>query len=87
MRLEQFADIIGVNLEITYYANQDGRFCTQLANTAVREGAVNRYTFGNGKTYEESAREYAREIQGTTIVVDAYSESRRKEYNVPKDLV
>lgn len=87
MRLEEFADIIGVNLEITYYANQEGRFCTHLANTTVRDGVMNCYVFGNGKDYEESARAYASRIRGTTIVVSANNGTDRKEFNVPRSLV
>jgi hypothetical protein len=85
MKLEKFADIIGVDLKITYYANQQGRFCVQFYNGELMHNGMLRSAHGNGKTYEEAARDYAKEIRGGKLAIDAFT-NLRKEFNVPEDL-
>jgi hypothetical protein len=85
MTIEQFSDLIGVDLIITYYANQENRFCCHFKDTAIKEKGLLRYTHGNGNSYKMAVDDYIERIRGETIVTNAYS-GDRKEFNVPKYL-
>jgi hypothetical protein len=83
--LEQFAEIIGVDIVVRRYAGQEGRWTAQLEHTDVLQGGCLVAEFGNGATGDTAMREYAKTIAGKRIAVNGISD-RRQEFNVPKDL-
>jgi len=83
MTLLQFADLIDKQLTITYYANQNGRFCCHFDSGEIKNGALLSTEFRNGLTPEIAMNYYAEAISGKTIVFHAMSEERRTAYRVP----
>jgi len=85
MTLEEFADIIGVDLTITRYANQENRYTASFQDAEVKES---RYSgilgseYGNDKTPALAMSDYADKISNKWLVLNAYSDNR-KEFGVP----
>jgi hypothetical protein len=85
--LTEFADLIDQTLVITYYPNQNGRFCCKFEYGLVREGCLVSSNFANGTTPQRAMDNYARNISGKTLVFHDMSEEQRVEYHVPMLLV
>lgn len=83
--LEQFAEIIGVDIELRRYAGQNGRWSAQLERTEVKDGGCLVGAYGDGASPQSAMANYATRLAGQRIVVNAYSDNRR-EFNVPEDL-
>lgn len=84
MEIEKFTDIIGKNLKIIYYNNQD-RWVASFERGEIKKGGILVGEYGSGISPDIALSNYATRIRGKTIVFDAYSE-HRQEYQVPKDL-
>lgn len=80
--LLEYADIIGRNIKITYYSQQDGRFCASLEHAEIAENSCLIGAFGNGKASVEAMNAYAADISGKTIVFNARGNDRQ-EFSVP----
>jgi hypothetical protein len=80
--LLEYADTIDCDIEITYYAQQDGRFTANLEGAEVKEGGCLKSEYGDSKTANGAINNYASLISGKTIVFRAMCEDRR-EFNVP----
>ena len=85
IKFEDFAEIIGVEIELRRFPLQNGRWMCQFKNTEVKGKGVLIGVHGNDTTPDGAMAAYAREIEGTTIVVGAYT-GQRKEFNVPNKL-
>lgn len=84
--LDAFADLIGHEIEMTRYPGQNGRWSCSIRYAEVMERGMLGGLYGNGKTPEKAMADYARQIAGKRIAINAGT-SRRKEYDVPADLV
>lgn len=85
MTIEEFADVIGQELVVRYYPNQNTRWSCSFALGYIYDGCGYLGAFENGKTPEEAIEKYARRIAGTTIVFHAGIEDRA-EFGVPEGL-
>jgi len=86
MNIFEFADVIGAELELTRYSNQNGRWSAGFRGAEVKGDGVLIGSHGNGKTPEDAIVDYVDEICGKTLVFNAYSSRDRREFNVPQDL-
>jgi hypothetical protein len=85
MKLQEYCDVLGVQLNLTYYPNQKGRWTAQMEHSEVKTGNFLSSQYGEGKTPEEAMKDYARNIRGQHLVIGAYSDDR-KEFIVPETL-
>lgn len=89
MNITDYADIINVNIKITYYHNQNYRWsaCFEYADFLAHEGSVIlRSEHGNGESPVEAINNYIDLIKGKILVFDAMSGDKRREYKVPMGL-
>jgi len=85
--IEDFADIINVQLEILFRTNWGqgkGRWYCKFQSSDVVDDIFLLGVYGNGETPNESVRAYAKEIAGKRIKISHYKGD--KYFNVPKDL-
>lgn len=87
MKLEAFADKHDLVMRIEERSKQSGlpRYYAHFENCEVAEDGALIGSFGNGNTPEEAMADYAREIEGKRLVVDAFGPFRRA-FDVPNDL-
>lgn len=85
MNILEYCDVLNLELEIRYYANQDTRFCANIKNAETKDGRCLVSNHGNGGTPELAVSDYIQQIKGKTLVAGAFSDSRR-EYLVPESL-
>ena len=86
MTLLECAEFINVDLVVTRFPRQKGRWCCQFECARVREGAVLVSTHGNGPTPDAAMQDYAQQIAGKQLEVRRGSDTASL-YNVPEDLV
>jgi uncharacterized protein YdeI (YjbR/CyaY-like superfamily) len=86
MTLQEFCDIIGVNIQIMYYNNQEGRWSASIPAAEIKEPGSLLSTFENGKTPVEAYNKLTRRLQGETLVLNSGNKELRREYHVPKTL-
>lgn len=83
-----FLDIIGSNLIIKRYNNQNERWTCSIEYGEIKdfkESSIISATYGDGKNPKEAICDYINKIQGKLLVIDPVSKDR-KEYNVPNNL-
>lgn len=82
--LENFAAKHGLIMEVHErdLGHSAGQFYAHFQNAEVKDGACLVGTHGNGCTEDGAITQYAREISGKRLVIDAYKDSRR-EIEVP----
>ena len=83
----EFAEQHGLELEVKerkVEVGSENRYYACFVRTEVKDGGLLRGEFGNGSTPEEAIDNYAKEIEIKTIVVNAYSDTERKEIEVPR---
>jgi hypothetical protein len=86
MKISEFADKHGLVMEVRERKCPVGhplRFYAIFAHTEVKDGCALISTYGNGDCPEQAIKEYAKEIQFQTLVVDAFGPNRR-EIMVPR---
>ena len=89
MNVEEYADILNLELRITRYPNQQNRYCASFEHCETKDhkGAAGLCsTHGNGITPALAVGDYVSKIRGRLLVVNAMSEKDRREYVVPKEL-
>ena len=85
MTIEEFADIIGLDLEIVRYANQGNRYVVQFKDVDVKETEDDptlRCVYGEGFCINDALADYVQKISGKWLVVDAVGGVRVK-FSVP----
>lgn len=80
-----FADAIDKTLVIKRTPGSDD-FTAQFEDAEVKEGGVLGSRFGIGRTPQRALSEYAKNIQGQTLVFDAMNRSARREFRAPDRL-
>lgn len=93
MTLEAFADLHGLKMKVLERTRTDlhpsfkyerMRFCAHFDNVDVKEGGCLGSHHGNGGTDGEAMAEYARNISGKCLVIDAWKPESRKEIYAPE---
>jgi hypothetical protein len=83
MNILEYADAINKEIEITYYANQSGRFSASFSPMCeIKNDEILTSVYGNGLCPQAALNNFAKEISGKIIVFDANSE-KRLELRVP----
>ncbi len=78
-----FLDIIGCDLQVTRYNNQNERWSAYIEHADVKEGAILSGEYGCSALHVID--DYVSKICGKLIVIDATGKNRR-EYNVLKNI-
>ena len=89
MNIEEFADILGVNLIITRYANQGGRYTAKFDGVEVKRDkhdVILCGLYGKSKSSHEAVADYVENIRGKWLVINAYQKEKRREFGVPDTL-
>ena len=86
MTIEEYADVINVQIEITYYPNQENRWSAKFKGGEIQEASMLSSVFGNGNNPHYAIDDYLNKIKLKTLVFDAMSTTRRREYIVPNSI-
>lgn len=84
--LEAFTEIIGTSIILRRYAGQGGRWVADINGAYIKDGVKLVSWDGSGNNPEAAMRDYAKKIQGKSLVLNAFLPDQRREFNVPKDL-
>jgi len=93
MALSDFADKHGLVMQVKErtrtelwrgFDYESNRYYAQFRDVDVKDGAVLRGTFGNGRTPEAAMANYAKEISGKLLVKDWHKPDERKEFHAPE---
>lgn len=86
MTIYELADLLDVDLKVTRYPNQDGRWCAHIQGCEVLEGSMLVSKHGNGKTPELAIARYIEQIGGGRLVFAAALPDKRREFVAPKGM-
>ena len=83
--LQDFCDILSLEINIKYYPNQNGRWSASIKGAEMKEkssscGLLSEY--GSGKSPEAAINDYISKIIGKLMVINATGDDRR-EHVVP----
>jgi hypothetical protein len=67
MKIQELADLLGTQLIILYYPNQDNRWCCHLDGVDIVNDGCLISAWGNGKTPDEAIENYSGRITGEQI--------------------
>ena len=88
MTIEDLGDVIGVDLIIRRYANQDNRYMCEFKSTETKthkDDPVLSGEYGSGNSPTQAVADYVRIIRGKWLVIDSRGNDR-KEFGVPETL-
>jgi len=88
MKVTEYCDACNLQLIVTYYPNQRGRWSADFDRCETKENFESSAltgTHGNGNSPSEAITDYVRKIRGKILVRDAMRETRH-EYVVPDHL-
>jgi hypothetical protein len=89
MDILQYADTLNLEIEVTYYSNQNNRWSAKFSCSETKDSlnsGILHGTYGNGTTVAIAIVDYVQAIRGRILVVNAMSDTMRREYLVPKTL-
>ena len=78
MNLLDIADMANREIRITYYPNQDKRFCANFEKGEVSRGVMLVGEHGNADNPIGALNDYTAKIRGKTIIFDSMSENPQK---------
>jgi hypothetical protein len=85
MNITEFATVIGADLQATYNTTL-GYWQASFRRAETKEGAILTSAWGSGPTANVAIEDYARQLRGKLLVLNAWSEADRKEFRVPLTL-
>lgn len=85
MKLNELADVIGVDIVLRRYNNQDERWTAKFEHAEIGKNGCLISTYGGGVSPQEALDNYVNQIRGELLVLNAYGKDR-KEFNVPLNL-
>ena len=88
MKVTEYCDALNLEIRLTYYPNQNGRWTASFVSCEVKESPdafVLSSAYGDGRSPEGAIAAYVERIKGRILVVDAMREGVRT-YAVPKSL-
>ena len=86
MTIEEFADIIDCKLIVERIPLQKNRWTAKFENSdtkCFKGSSILSGTYGNGKDTESAIHDYIKKIENKILVLNAMSDTNRKEYGVP----
>ena len=89
MNIEEYADILNIQLRITYYPNQNGRWTASFEGVETKADASSGIldsTYGNAESPDEAINDYVEKIRGRLLVINATGGDKRREFIVPATL-
>ena len=89
MKVTDYVDVINCNIQMTYYHNQNNRWCAKFEYAEVLEhkgSATLVSEHGNGPTPEAALQKYIDGIKGKILVFNATGGDKRREFKVPMNL-
>ena len=89
MNIEEYCDILNLNIRMTYYHNQNKRWSVSFDGAETKEDAgssILKSEYGTGKTPELAMIDYLFLIRGRVLVINAMSGKDRRELVVPMEL-
>ena len=93
MKLSAFADQHGLKMKVVERTRTDlhpsfpygpNRWLAHFDDVEVKDGSVLIGTHGNGATQAQAIKNYAREISGKCLVVNAFNRETRREIYAPE---
>lgn len=89
MNIQEYCDTLNLEIVVRYYPNQEGRWCVKFDNCETKDmpdsvGLLGAH--GNAKTIHAAMEDYLKKIRGKLLVVNAFSDTKRREYMVPMSL-
>lgn len=87
MKITDYADILNLNIKITYYHNQD-RWAANFENAEIKDNpgsCILISEYGDGRNVRDAVDDYVKKIAGKILVFEA-ARSGRREYLVPGTL-
>lgn len=83
--IENFAVTHDLTMQVHERSRNSGpnKFYAYFESAETKDGCILCGDFGNGHDEQEAIQNYAKEISGKLLVIDAYSEERRREIRVP----
>lgn len=82
MNIYELSDMISVNINLTYYANQNGRWCAKFENIDVKDGSVLIREHGNGTSPKAALSDYINKIKGKTLVINRFNLEKYREFTI-----
>ena len=85
LTIYDLSDLLDVQLSLTRYPNQDGRWAAHFDGFQIRENeSIVSGAYGQGKTPDEAIADYAKIIRGQRI--ETIRRENRQFFIVPKTL-
>ncbi len=87
MKITDFADVTGLNLNITYTSNwkdSPTRWTCSFKDAQIRVGTAMKSVYGMGVGPLSAVADYLKKIRGKKLIVS--KDNKRQEFNVPKKL-
>ncbi len=84
MNITEYCDVLNIELKITYYPNQAGRWSADIAHCEIKEGSFLKSSYENGTCPSSAIFNLCEKLRGNTIVLHARNKEMRREYVVPK---
>jgi len=85
MNIMEYADVLNLEISLTYYPNQDGRWCARFERGEIMEGGCLVGAHGNGQSPTLAIVDYVEQIKGKKMAFNSMSD-RRSEFEIPKTL-
>ncbi|MFH2143070.1 MAG: hypothetical protein ABIJ97_11640 [Bacteroidota bacterium] len=85
MTIEEYCDVINVDLIVTRFHNQNERWIALFEHCEVKDGIMLVGVCGNAHTPQEAVRDYIQQIKGKKIVFNSMGKDRR-EFIVPNSI-
>ena len=85
MNIQEYADILNIEISLIYYPNQKNRWSAMFQNCEVMGDGVLIGTYGNGTTPLSAIGDFIENIKGKKIVFGAGT-LKRREFVVPETL-
>jgi len=89
MNIQEYCDILNIEINLKYYPNQNGRWCANFDHCEFKDTASSRIlasTYGNGFTPQAAIEDFLEQIRGKLMVINATDENKSREYIVPDSL-
>ena len=88
MDILEYADALNLEIELRRYPNQNGRWTARFSKSETKDNIDDcclTGTYGNGVHPDNALWNYAKEISGKILVINAMDKERRMEYKVPDE--
>lgn len=70
MKIIEYADLMSLNIELTYHANQNGRWTAKFENVDIKENIEDPFmisAYGNGTSPTDAMKDYIQRIKNSLL--------------------